>query len=176
MSKPWYKRGELTEVSLYRGPPPTDISLYESFSIVFFETLFECCICRAYNGTRPTLTIGDPEIVKVILVKDFHVFTDKEPDRFIHPIISKSLVLANGDDWKRLRSIVSPTFSSGKMKKMYPLVKEGVDELVDYLDALINRDGITILDARDTFSKLTMQVEFTAVVGNSGVNRNRKYQ
>ena len=28
-----------------------------------------------------------------------------------------------GDDWKRIRSIVSPAFSSGKMKKMYPMIK-----------------------------------------------------
>ncbi len=33
------------------------------------------------------------------------------------------MFISRGDDWKRLRSIASPTFTSGKMKKMYPSIR-----------------------------------------------------
>ena len=121
----------------------------------------KCLICRTFNCGKPTLTIGDPDIIKDILVTDFHVFTDKESDKFMHPIINKSLVLANGDDWKRLRSIVNPIFSTGNMKKIYELspLKDGVEELDDNFCAMHHRDGIASVDMRDTISRLTMQVE-----------------
>jgi len=62
--------------------------------------------------------VGDPALIKNILVKDFHLFTDRSNTRKATDAINRSnLFRLTGDDWKRVRSIVSPAFSSGKMRK-----------------------------------------------------------
>jgi hypothetical protein len=102
------------------------------------------------------LTIGDPEIVKDMLVRDFHIMGDKPKGRYIHPIIKHSLIFINGDDWKRVRSISSPTFTSGKMRRMYPMVKECVEELIQVLGERAR--GKREFSAKPIFGRLTMDV------------------
>ena len=80
---------------------------------------------RIFIGNRPVLVVADPDLIKTILVKDFHLFADRRPKSSIqHPITSKNLVELTGDDWKRVRSISNPTFTSGKMKRMFPLIRD----------------------------------------------------
>ncbi|CAG2164302.1 unnamed protein product [Oppiella nova] len=87
-----------------------------------------------YIGNEPVINVADPELIKTILVKDFHLFPERHPDRGLHPILEKNLVDVTGDDWKRLRSLASPTFSSGKMKKMYPMIKSCLEEFLSELN------------------------------------------
>lgn len=85
---------------------------------------------------QPSVFIGDPDLLKLILVKDFDHFTDRrnflsghEDDR----AMNEMLVAKNGNEWKDLRSIMSPTFTSGKMKGMFPLVCGKANALVSSL-------------------------------------------
>ena len=91
-------------------------------------------ISSIFNGNKPILVVAEPELIKTICVKDFHIFTDRNRNRRLHPILSRHLVAESGDDWKRIRSIVTPTFTSGKMKKMYPMVRECLQEFLDVLE------------------------------------------
>ena len=111
---------------------------------------------RVIGGSTPILTIGDPEIVKDVLVRDFHAFTDKPVSRDIHPIIGKKLNFLNGSDWKRVRSITSPTFSTGKMKKMFPTVEDVCNELLAYMDDHVNNGGSVELGK--AYGNLAMEV------------------
>ncbi|CAG2182504.1 unnamed protein product, partial [Oppiella nova] len=77
-----------------------------------------------FNKTEPMIIIGEPELIKNVLVKDFHLFSDRKDRPVDHKILNQHLFASRGDDWKRLRSILSPTFTSGKMKKMYPMIRE----------------------------------------------------
>ncbi|CAG2173193.1 unnamed protein product, partial [Oppiella nova] len=88
-----------------------------------------------FNGNQPVLSIAKPELIQQVLVKDFHLFTDH---------------------WKRRRTIVSPTFTSGKMRKMYPMVRECVDEYMDVLAKYAkDRKDISV---KDIHLKLTLDV------------------
>ena len=52
-------------------------------SVFWFETKRPCCyvfyLChfRLFDGTTPVLLVADIESFKQILVKDFHIFTDR---------------------------------------------------------------------------------------------------
>ncbi|CAG2177208.1 unnamed protein product, partial [Oppiella nova] len=94
-----------------------------------------------YNGNRPVLIVAEPELIKQICVKDFHIFTDRNTNRRMHPILSRHLVAESGDDWKRIRSIVTPTFSSSKMKKMYPMIRQCLDDFIVELDVYAKDKG-----------------------------------
>ncbi|KAH0510769.1 Lithocholate 6-beta-hydroxylase [Microtus ochrogaster] len=47
--------------------------------------------------------------------------------------MSKALSSAKDEEWKRLRALLSPTFTSGKLKEMFPIIEHYGDILVKYL-------------------------------------------
>ncbi|KAJ8936054.1 hypothetical protein NQ318_004955 [Aromia moschata] len=106
--------------------------------------------CGIYIMQQPHLLILDLELSKQILAKDFIHFTDRgmytnEKD----DPLSAHLFSLGGSKWKNLRTKLTPTFTSGKMKQMFQtLVDTGVilenffqenvssDEAVDIKDVL----------------------------------------
>ncbi|XP_067659545.1 cytochrome P450 3A29-like [Haliotis asinina] len=72
-----------------------------------------------YIGGIPMITVADPDILKEILIKDFQTFMDRLGfnDLNDYPLIT-NVFNAQGATWKRLRKIISPTFSAGKLRKM----------------------------------------------------------
>ncbi|XP_052023958.1 cytochrome P450 3A11 [Apodemus sylvaticus] len=86
-----------------------------------------------FDGQMPLLAITDTEMIKNVLVKEcFSVFTNR---RNIGPvgIMSKAVSISKDEEWKRLRALLSPTFTSGKLKEMFPVMEEYGDILVKYL-------------------------------------------
>ena len=108
-----------------------------------------------YNGFLPILVIGEPELVKEALIKNFHKFTDR---RVLsgHKFSSKSLINQNGTQWKTDRSVMSQTFSSGKMKQMYPLMKDAYVCLEREFQRLVDLEAE--VDIKSVFVKLTTMV------------------
>ncbi|CAG2178110.1 unnamed protein product, partial [Oppiella nova] len=109
-------------------------------------------------GNVPVLTIADPDVIKTVLVKDFHLFVDR------HVMFTKShafralnLDRLTGDHWKRVRSIVSPVFSSRSMRKMYGQVRHCLSDFTtQYLQSVAN-SGVD-MDLRYAFSRYTLDV------------------
>jgi hypothetical protein len=59
-----------------------------------------------FMGTRPILIVGDPQLIKDINIKDFHIFVDRTNLTTGDLFNDRSLVNLLGDEWKKLRSIV----------------------------------------------------------------------
>ncbi|XP_054155732.1 cytochrome P450 3A11-like [Oppia nitens] len=102
------------------------------------------------------VSVGEPELLKQILVKDFHLFTDRKDRLADHPVISKNLFNSTGDDWRRYRSILSPTFSSGKMRQMFPIIRECLD---GFEQALHERTGSTSSSSTTTSRPVTINAK-----------------
>ncbi|CAG2170837.1 unnamed protein product [Oppiella nova] len=110
-----------------------------------------------FEGNRPVLQVGDPELIKQILVKDFDKFVDRRADlKAKHPIIDRLMANTRGDDWRQIRATVSPSFSSAKMRKMYPLMTQSLEELLDVLDTYAKQRAD--IDGTDVFGCFTMDV------------------
>jgi cytochrome P450 family 6 len=102
------------------------------------------------------LRVADPELIKTILVKDFHLFPDRRARSSLHPIMRKNLVDLTGSEWRRVRGVISPTFTSGKMKRMYPLIRECLKDFMDHLDVFAkDRKDINV---KDVYGNYTMDV------------------
>ena len=86
---------------------------------------------------QPALLISDLNIVKDILVKDsYEYFMDRivDMDENIDPMGGKNMFSLKGEKWRFMRSKMTPTFTSVKMKNMLPLVQFCGEQLVSCLD------------------------------------------
>uniref|UniRef100_A0A674MKG9 unspecific monooxygenase n=1 Tax=Takifugu rubripes TaxID=31033 RepID=A0A674MKG9_TAKRU len=75
-----------------------------------------CCVTRLYEGRIPVMFIVDTAMIKTVFVKEgYSVFLNRKS---IGPngILSTGLPFLRDDNWKRVHKIVSPAFSSGRMK------------------------------------------------------------
>lgn len=82
-----------------------------------------------YMLNRPFLLIRGPELIKHMLVKDFNHFVDRgmfDPE-LLNPI-NRNLFVIEGETWRNMRTKLTPTFTSGKMKMMFVLMDACVDE------------------------------------------------
>ncbi|KAL3842936.1 hypothetical protein ACJMK2_020909 [Sinanodonta woodiana] len=83
-----------------------------------------------FFGNIPQLMVTDPEMIKQMLVKQFSEFTDRPRTIKLTKFFNSAVSVAQGDHWKFLRSTLSPTFSSSKMRNMTPLISKCLDSLI----------------------------------------------
>ncbi|XP_071444833.1 cytochrome P450 9e2-like [Hetaerina americana] len=111
------------------------------------------------QSINPAIMIKDPELIKHILVKDSIIFlerafhTNEEND----PLNGKGLFNLRGRKWKEMRTRISPTFTSGRMKAMLPLILNCGDEMTNFLKNRIEK-GEDIVEIKDLTSGYTMAV------------------
>lgn len=109
-----------------------------------------------YQATHPVLTIADPELIKQVLVKDFTTFINRRALFTYHEIFNNNLFFLEGDSWKAIRSVATPSFTSGKLKTMVGMMNGCVDKLDGYLDKITGGHAKTMMknqeDLRDEVS------------------------
>ncbi|XP_065206721.1 mucin-4-like [Planococcus citri] len=132
------------------------ILMRKSLPVIHFELYKQLEPHRfggVYLGWKRTILIRDVELVKNILVKDFGYFRDRGIKRDPHvDILSRNLFMMRGDDWKNLRIKLTSTFTSGKMKVMFPLVKECGGKLHSILEEMADKDEFLVKDACARFT------------------------
>lgn len=88
-----------------------------------------------YNFYKPLLYVRDPDLIKNILIKDFQYFLNRNPGLANEEDpLSLNLFNLMGEEWKVLRRKLSPTFTSGKMKIVFQLMKECAEDMGKILD------------------------------------------
>ncbi|KAI7815421.1 cytochrome p450 [Rhyzopertha dominica] len=111
-------------------------------------------ISRVFLFTRPVYIPVSPEIIKSILVKDFQVFTDRGMyfDEKRDPL-SANLFALEGTKWKHLRSKLTPTFTSGKMKLMFSTLLDCCEPLKEAMDRFCEtKEAIDIKEVLGCFT------------------------
>lgn len=106
---------------------------------------------------RPTAFIIDLDLVKNILVKDFQYFCER--DLYYNEKddpLSANLLNLEGIKWKTLRHKLTPTFTAGKIKFMFPTVVTVSQELCETLLDEISEDSV--VDVKDLVSRYTVDV------------------
>ena len=83
-------------------------------------------------GRRPTIVVTDPEMIKEITIKDFPKFQNRWFPEVNSPMNS-FLFIAKNDQWKRIRTTLSPTFSAMKLKEVIPVMEDAANVLAGKL-------------------------------------------
>lgn len=114
---------------------------------------------------KPVLIISDPELVKSILVKDFNTFADRASNvkEDQQEVTFHMLFFAKNPEWKEIRTLISPAFSSGKLKAMVPLMNESGENLKKYISKHSNE--ITCLEAKEVCAKYSTDVISSCAFG-----------
>ncbi|CAG2106565.1 unnamed protein product [Medioppia subpectinata] len=153
--KPWVGIGNLWEL-FFTSMPELELERYKKFGKIY----------GVFEGNKPILRIGDPELVKKVLVKEFNVYqTRRETSNAKHPVIDLIISQASGDDWRRMRSTATPTFSSAKLRKVFKLLDQSMNGFVEALKtkAVPQR----VVDMKWWFACYSMDVIANCIFGAS---------
>ncbi|NXR24364.1 CP3AO protein, partial [Cinclus mexicanus] len=109
-----------------------------------------------YDGRQPTLAVTDPQIIKSVLVKDcYTIFTNRRRTDLVG-VLNNAVSLAEDEHWKRLRTVLSPTFTSGKLKEMFPIMKHYGEVLVKNVQKQVKEDSS--IAVKDIFGSYGLDV------------------
>ncbi|NXA88140.1 CP3AD protein, partial [Melanocharis versteri] len=109
-----------------------------------------------YDGRQPTLAVTDPQIIKSVLVKDCYTTFTNRRRTDLAGVLTNAISLAEDEHWKRLRTMLSPTFTSGKLKEMFPIMKHYGEVLVKNVEKRVKEDSS--ISVKDIFGSYSMDV------------------
>lgn len=167
--KYWKSRG------IPHDKPKTLYGNVEGFGTTVNQAVFTKKIYDKYKSTgaklaglyffiRPIALLLDLDLIKHVLVKDFNNFNDRgiyynEKD----DPLSAHLFSLDGEPWKKLRSKLSPAFSSGKMKFMFPTIVDVADRFRECLTQAVQQ--CDVVEIKDLLARFTTDVIGTCAFG-----------
>ena len=95
------------------------------------------------------------------MIKDFDHFKNRalvDPENLnleANKHISNILTVLKDEKWKSMRNMLTPIFTSGKIKATLPLVNEASTALTKYFESLEQKEDI---NAKEEFSKFTAEI------------------
>uniref|UniRef100_A0A672J540 Thromboxane-A synthase n=1 Tax=Salarias fasciatus TaxID=181472 RepID=A0A672J540_SALFA len=137
----WYSVYPFSVLSRCGIKHPKTVPFYGNFFMFregFYQPVIKLIkthgrVCGYYLGRKPVVVIADPDMLRQVLVRDFSSFPNRQSLRFrTKPMIDCLLMLKN-EHWKRVRSILTPSFSAVKMKEMVPLINAAAETLMNNL-------------------------------------------
>ncbi|CAG2113708.1 unnamed protein product, partial [Medioppia subpectinata] len=120
-----------------KGVPGPNFIEYEAFTGVHHEYTLEAVkkwgrVYGTYTGFQRSIAINEPDLLRDIMVKDFNIMPDHKHFHVGSSKIGQSLFFMPGDDdWKRVRSILTPVFTSGKLRAMLGHIGGIADKFVE---------------------------------------------
>ncbi|KAA0202627.1 Cytochrome P450 [Hyalella azteca] len=142
--------------------------------------------CGFYEFTQPVLMVGDPELLKHIMIRDFDHFCDRSFVTFNDPVMDHMLLGLKGNIWKRVRSVMTPTFSSGKIKQTLGLVRDCASNLITYFNKKLDQNlmpgqwrvkcvflsSVSVFEMKDVYGMFTMDTIASIAFGVSSDSLN----
>uniref|UniRef100_A0AAT9UU46 Cytochrome P450 6PX1 short isoform n=1 Tax=Maconellicoccus hirsutus TaxID=177089 RepID=A0AAT9UU46_MACHI len=136
--------------------------------VKYHETIYNELAPHPYGGyfhfIKPVFIARHPDLVKTILIKDFQYFMNRGSS-FMDEREPLTLNLFNlGDEkWRNLRTKITPTFTSGKIKIMFNLMKECTEELTNLVDETIKTEQE--IEIKELMSRFTTDIISSCVFG-----------
>lgn len=114
-------------------------------------------VVGAYMGLKPIVIPRDPRIIQHMLVKESLSFShrginvNEDVDKMVHMIF-----LQNGEKWRESRRLLSPAFTSGRLKDMFDTIVKCGDSLQNHIGQYAT-SGESI-DIGDVMARFTTNV------------------
>uniref|UniRef100_A0A8D3BIJ5 unspecific monooxygenase n=1 Tax=Scophthalmus maximus TaxID=52904 RepID=A0A8D3BIJ5_SCOMX len=151
------------------GPKPRMyLGSINRFNKVYYIDDKECAqmygrVWGTYELRRPMLAVMEPDMLRSILVKEcFNYFTNRRDLRLngdLYDIVS----IAEDDQWRRIRNIFTPNFTSGRIKEMFGIMKHHSRKLIDKLRPKV--DNNEVVEVKSFFGPYGMDVMASCSMG-----------
>lgn len=166
------------EPSFLTGNMPSLSTNLNLFANEMYAKSKEHKLFGVWSFVQPGLLVQDPELIKKVLIKDFQYFHDRNVHvNEEHDPLNGHLVFLEGTKWRNLRAKLSPTFTSGKMKIMFPTMADCGKELQICLKEYAEKNEI--VDIRDVLARFTTDIIGSVAFGietNSLKNPNSEFR
>jgi cytochrome P450 family 6 len=115
---------------------------------------------------KPALMIIDSELIKRILVKDFHDFSNRYLSTDVHdPLGYYNLFTVKNPLWRSLRGKFTPFFSSGQLKKMSHLIDKISANMVEKVHEDLDENHKIEMELKDLALLYTIDVIASCAFG-----------
>ena len=94
-----------------------------------------------FHGRTPHLYTIDQDLIRRIMLKDFDHFTNRRAFEGPDTVFMQTLDQLTDEKWKKMRSGMSPIFTSGKLKGMMKSISSCADSLVERIKQNIEKEG-----------------------------------
>ncbi|KYQ60376.1 Cytochrome P450 9e2 [Trachymyrmex zeteki] len=132
-----------------------------------------------YDFLTPIFVIRDPDLISTIAIKQFDNFCDHQGfvNETLDPIAARNLFNMKGDHWREMRKLLSPSFTSSKMKMMFELMCQSAENLTNFVITQSGEAAKTY-NMKDLLSRYTNDTIATCAFGidvNSFKNPNNEF-
>ncbi|XP_011641126.1 cytochrome P450 9e2-like [Pogonomyrmex barbatus] len=152
--------GNMAPGILHRKPPAEHITeIYNLHSEAKYIGMYDL-LCA------PIILLRDLELIKSITLKHFDMFPDHRglvEDETQDPLFGKNLFFLRGEKWRQVRALLSPAFTSSKMKNMFKLMSECGADFGTFLAQLPPEQRM--MQMKDAFNRYTNDVIATCAFG-----------
>ncbi|XP_022819612.1 cytochrome P450 9e2-like [Spodoptera litura] len=121
-----------------------------------------------YEFVSELILVRDIELIKKIAVKDFEHFLDhRSLFSNSESYFSRNLFSLRGQEWKDMRSTLSPAFTSSKMRLMVPFMVEVGEQMMQSLHQSIkqSKDGSIDIECKDLTTRYANDVIASCAFG-----------
>lgn len=173
----WYRR-RLYQLSLFKrlGIPGPEPSIFTgNLKEILNKGVANCQVewtkkygnlVGYYIGMTPLILVLDKELMNKMQIKDSLNFNEREAitDTAGIPDIrmKTSLPLVSGEVWKKMRSVLTPAFSTAKLKQILYLFEVNTDSFISDLSKL---DLTKDIEMSNKISLLTTDTILTSALG-----------
>ncbi|XP_046579166.1 cytochrome P450 3A29-like [Haliotis rubra] len=113
-------------------------------------------ISQSLPGAAPCVVISDLDILKEVLAKSSNVFRNRKKFALVPYPFSLGLFFLDDAPWKRVRSIITPTFSSRKLRQMCIAINDCAETLTSNFSKVIGKqEGVNV---KQYFGAFTVDV------------------
>ena len=112
--KPTFPFGSSNAWQCFTGKAP----LTDTVKLIVEEEFPKERVFGYFAFGQPNFVINDEDLAKRILIKDFEHFSDRRTFKSSDSITNAFMINLTGTSWKKMRSLMSGVFTSGKLKLM----------------------------------------------------------
>lgn len=142
--------------------PPVPI-LGSIASVIFCQTSLVDFTRRIYNFNRdakyiglyvmkkPILLLRDVDLIKEVLIKNFDIFTNCPVFVYFNEyVLTQNLFSLEARKWRDIRRLLTPFFTSGRMKHLFPLISKHAANFAKFMSTLpADKSNVNMKDVFD---------------------------
>lgn len=116
-----------------------------------------------FLGNMPTVFVTEPEIIREVYVKRFTEFPNRSQAAYTTKFWETTILSTTDiDNWRFLRSTLTPSFSSGKLRKMDTIVINCINHAIERLK---KEESGAVIDMVPLFQGITLDVICQSAMG-----------